>query len=35
MFEPQEKGDSGGLMGWPGLGGLVRVSGGKWDWGGR
>lgn len=32
----RRRGDSGGLMGWPGLVGLVRVSGGrKWDWGGR
>ena len=22
-------------MGWLGLGELVKVSGGKWDWGGR
>ena len=29
MFEPEEKGDSGGLMGWLGLGELVKVSGGK------
>ena len=35
IFEPEEKGDSGGLMGWLGLGELVKVSGGKWDWGGR
>ena len=35
VFEPQEMGDSGGLMGWQGLGGLVRVAGGKWDWGGQ
>lgn len=35
MFDPEEKGDTGGLMGWLGLGELVKMSGGKWDWGGR
>lgn len=35
VFEPQEVGGSGGLMGWQGLGGLVSVAGGKWDRGGQ